>query len=88
MLDDLQSRYRSRFVDGARARLTRMRAATADLATVSAELRALAGEAAFLQFARCAAVARQADLHARSGEGRKCRDLLGALEEAVSAVSD
>jgi HPt (histidine-containing phosphotransfer) domain-containing protein len=87
MLDDLRARFKQRFIDTARARIARTRAADGDLGSAAAEMHGLAGEAALLEYAECARLARAAEGHARAGEGRKCKEALDALAKAVEGLT-
>jgi hypothetical protein len=89
MLDELRARFRTRFVETARGRVKRARelAMDSDLASVAVELHSLAGEASLLEYVDCARCARAAEQLARSGEGRRCKDALEPLAEAIEAVA-
>jgi HPt (histidine-containing phosphotransfer) domain-containing protein len=87
MLEELRSKFRGRFIETARARIARTRGPDADSGVLVSELHALAGEASLLEFAECARLAREAEQHARAGEGRKCREVVNALAAAIETLA-
>jgi HPt (histidine-containing phosphotransfer) domain-containing protein len=95
-MDDLASTFMPRFMESARRRIARARAAlqstlTPDRQAVSHELHALAGEAAVLELTAVADLARVAEAIARrwsvSGDARDaaaCHEALVRIDDAVN----
>jgi len=88
MLDELRARFKQRFIETARARIARTRSVDGDMGTAASEMHGLAGEAALLEYAECAKLARAAEGHARAGEGRKCKEVVDDLEAAVDGLAE
>jgi hypothetical protein len=86
MLEEIRARFRARFIESARARLTKARASGVAAALVASEMHALAGEASLLEFGDCATLARSGEALARAGRLDECAQVLASLAEAVEAL--
>jgi HPt (histidine-containing phosphotransfer) domain-containing protein len=92
MIPSILERFLPRLVETARARLERARAAlaradAAALAEVATEMHALAGEAAMLELAEIARIAREAEAAGRRSETELCLRSLAVLGQAVESLS-
>jgi hypothetical protein len=86
MLEEIRAKFRARFIESARARVSKARAPGAAAAVVASEMHALAGEASLLEFGDCATLARSGEALARAGRLDECGEVLASLAAAVEAL--
>jgi HPt (histidine-containing phosphotransfer) domain-containing protein len=94
-MEDLYAKFLPQFMELARERLQRARAATAQLdqptmTVVMRDVHAIAGEAGLLGLSRIVPIARNAEEHAKrlrdAGPGTDTAPFLAALNELESAI--
>jgi HPt (histidine-containing phosphotransfer) domain-containing protein len=87
-MSGIQSRFRARFVETARARQKKVESSMAagDFEAVASELHTLSGEAGLLSFETVADIARRASHATRESDRRNLRELRDLLEQLTAAI--